>query len=103
MSSPSSDLKRSSSHSGSALNSELPSTAAAVGTTPNKASPAIGETPAGMDASAILKGKKLAVVFGAMLLSILLIALDQTILATALPKIASDFGAFSQQGWVSRC
>ena len=35
------------------------------------------------------------------LLSVLLIALDQTILSTALPKIASDFGAFSQQGWVS--
>ncbi|KAI5481116.1 Major facilitator transporter-like protein [Pseudohyphozyma bogoriensis] len=51
--------------------------------------------------STILKGKQLAVVFSAMLLSLLLVALDQTILATALPRIASDFNAFSQQGWVS--
>ena len=30
-----------------------------------------------------------------------MIALDQTILSTALPHIASDFGAFSLQGWVA--
>jgi MFS family permease len=40
-------------------------------------------------------------VFGSILLSILLIALDQTILATALPRIASDFNSFDKQGWVS--
>ncbi|KAJ7111835.1 transporter [Mycena epipterygia] len=51
--------------------------------------------------STILTGKKLAVVFTAMMLSILLIALDQTILATALPRIASDFNSFALQGWVS--
>ncbi|KAJ7132708.1 ABC transporter [Mycena filopes] len=54
-----------------------------------------------VDPSTILTGRKLAVVFVAMLLSILLIALDQTILATALPRIASDFDAFSLQGWVA--
>ncbi|GAA5879940.1 hypothetical protein JCM3774_005685 [Rhodotorula dairenensis] len=53
------------------------------------------------DPALILRGKKLAVVFGSILLSILLIALDQTILATALPRIASDFNAFDKQGWVS--
>ncbi|KAJ7116890.1 ABC transporter [Mycena epipterygia] len=57
--------------------------------------------PAAPEPSTILTGKKLAVVFTAMLLSILLIALDQTILATALPRIASDFNSFSLQGWVS--
>ncbi|KAJ7206304.1 ABC transporter, partial [Mycena pura] len=36
-----------------------------------------------------------------MLLSLLLIALDQTILSTALPRIASDFDSFSLQGWVA--
>ncbi|KAJ7141793.1 ABC transporter [Mycena crocata] len=51
--------------------------------------------------STILTGRKLAVVFVAMLLSILLIALDQTILSTALPRIASDFNSFSLQGWVA--
>jgi hypothetical protein len=80
--------------------------------------------PPGIDMSLILRGKKLAVVFSAMLLSVLLIALDQTvshplhrhphckqgamltsaphqILATALPRIASDFNAFQLQGWVA--
>ncbi|KAJ7073604.1 major facilitator superfamily domain-containing protein [Mycena amicta] len=49
----------------------------------------------------ILTGRKLAVVFVAMLLSLFLIALDQTILSTALPRIASDFDSFSLQGWVA--
>ncbi|KAJ6464617.1 putative transporter [Mycena vitilis] len=49
----------------------------------------------------VLTGRKLAVVFVAMLLSLLLIALDQTILSTALPRIASDFQSFSLQGWVA--
>ncbi|KAJ7212655.1 ABC transporter [Mycena pura] len=51
--------------------------------------------------STILTGKRLAVVFVAMLMSVLLVALDQTILATALPRIASDFQAFTLQGWVA--
>ncbi|KZP19616.1 ABC transporter [Athelia psychrophila] len=49
----------------------------------------------------ILTGRRLLVVFIAILMSLLLIALDQTILATALPRIASDFGAFSLQGWIA--
>ncbi|TNY17839.1 ABC transporter [Rhodotorula diobovata] len=57
--------------------------------------------PGSPDTSAHLRGKKLAVVFAAMLLCLLLVALDQTILATALPRIASDFDAFDKQGWVS--
>ncbi|KAJ7644606.1 ABC transporter [Roridomyces roridus] len=57
--------------------------------------------PAAEAASEILTGRRLAVVFSALLLSLLLIALDQTILSTALPRIASQFNAFSLQGWVS--
>ncbi|KAJ7082359.1 ABC transporter [Mycena belliarum] len=57
-------------------------------------------TPA-PEPSTILTGRKLAVVFVAMLLSLLLIALDQTILSTALPRIASDFNSFTLQGWVA--
>ncbi|KAJ6551731.1 major facilitator superfamily domain-containing protein [Mycena capillaripes] len=49
----------------------------------------------------ILTGKRLAIVFGAMMLSLLLLSLDSTILATALPHIASEFNAFTLQGWVS--
>ncbi|GAA6063261.1 hypothetical protein JCM10212_004995 [Sporobolomyces blumeae] len=63
------------------------------------ASPAVRSD--GIDMTYILTGKKLAVVFTAMLLSMLLVALDQTILATALPRIASDFNSFDKQGWVS--
>ncbi|KAJ6560942.1 transporter [Mycena sp. CBHHK59/15] len=64
--------------------------------------PAKDEAPAVVSPpSTILTGKKLAVVFVAMLLSLLLIALDQTILSTALPRIASDFNSFSLQGWVA--
>ncbi|KAF7364978.1 Major facilitator transporter-like protein [Mycena venus] len=57
--------------------------------------------PPASDPDTILTGRKLAVVFIAMLLSLLLIALDQTILSTALPRIASDFDSFSLQGWVA--
>ncbi|KAJ6600865.1 transporter [Mycena sp. CBHHK59/15] len=64
--------------------------------------PAKDEAPAVVSPpSTILTGKKLAVVFVAMLLSLLLIALDQTILSAALPRIASDFNSFSLQGWVA--
>ncbi|KAJ7189880.1 ABC transporter [Mycena pura] len=57
--------------------------------------------PAASDPVTIVTGAKLALVFVAILLSQLLTALDQTILGTALPRIASDFRAFSLQGWVS--
>ncbi|KAJ7432390.1 ABC transporter [Mycena latifolia] len=57
--------------------------------------------PPAPEPSTILTGKKLAIVFVAMLLSLLLIALDQTILSTALPRIASDFDSFTLQGWVA--
>ncbi|GAA5876984.1 hypothetical protein JCM1840_007089 [Sporobolomyces johnsonii] len=48
-------------------------------------------SPPGVDMSLILKGKKLAVVFTAMLLALLL----------TLPRIASDFNSFDKQGWIS--
>jgi len=62
---------------------------------------AAGNVTMAPNEATVLTGKKLFVVFVAMLLSLLLIALDQTILATALPRIASDFGAFTLQGWVA--
>ncbi|KAJ7732686.1 ABC transporter [Mycena metata] len=60
--------------------------------------PASGSHP---EPSTLLTGKKLVAVFSALMLSTFVITLDQTILATALPRIASDFDAFSLQGWVS--
>ncbi|KAJ7035291.1 ABC transporter [Mycena alexandri] len=59
------------------------------------------QLPSPVELDTFLSGKKLAVVFVAMMLSMFLTALDQTILATALPRIASDFESFSLQGWVS--
>ncbi|THU88693.1 transporter, partial [Dendrothele bispora CBS 962.96] len=51
--------------------------------------------------STLLHGKRFALAFIAMLMALLLIALDQTILATALPRIATEFNNFSMQGWIS--
>ncbi|KAK4701852.1 hypothetical protein P7C70_g4376, partial [Phenoliferia sp. Uapishka_3] len=51
--------------------------------------------------SKYLSGKKLALVFVGMLLSVFLIALDQTILAPALPVIASKFQALDQLAWIA--
>ncbi|GAA6048504.1 hypothetical protein JCM3770_006526 [Rhodotorula araucariae] len=78
---------------------------AALASTSDSISPAAPAGPpgghGGPDPTNYIKGKKLAVVFTAMLLALFLVALDQTILATALPRIASDFDAFDKQGWVS--
>ncbi|KAJ7146843.1 transporter [Mycena epipterygia] len=74
---------------------------AQIADTPRGSSdPTIHEPPV-PEPSRILTGKKLAAVFTAILFSVLIIALDQTILATALPRIASDFSSFSLQGWVA--
>ncbi|ORX88949.1 MFS general substrate transporter [Basidiobolus meristosporus CBS 931.73] len=43
---------------------------------------------------------RLLLIFLGLSLAILLAGLDQTIVATALPKIASDFGALNQLSWV---
>jgi len=51
--------------------------------------------------SKILKGRKLFLVFVGMLLSVFLIALDQTILAPALPVIASKFNSLEQLAWIA--
>ncbi|KZP21415.1 transporter [Athelia psychrophila] len=58
-------------------------------------------TVAAYNEDSILTGKRLLVVFIALLMALLMIALDQTILATALPRISSDFNAFALQGWVA--
>ncbi|GAA6021533.1 hypothetical protein JCM11491_006474 [Sporobolomyces phaffii] len=54
-----------------------------------------------VDESKYLTGRRLVVVFVAMLLSVLLVALDQTILAPALPVIASKFNALEQLSWIA--
>ncbi|KZP30292.1 MFS general substrate transporter [Athelia psychrophila] len=63
--------------------------------------PTTSHIEAAYNEDTILTGYRLLVVFIAILMAVLLIALDQTILATALPRIASDFDAFALQGWVA--
>ncbi|KAG8885078.1 hypothetical protein FRB97_002243 [Tulasnella sp. 331] len=49
----------------------------------------------------IVTGYKLVLIFIGMLMSIFLVALDQTIVATAIPRIASDFNALEQVTWIA--
>jgi len=52
------------------------------------------------DEKDLLHGMKLVMVFVAMLLSLFLVALDGTIVATAAPVISSDFRALEKISWV---
>src|SRR4030081_4167140 len=47
-----------------------------------------------------LAGRALATVFAALMLGMFLAALDQTILATALPTIVGDLGGLNHLSWV---
>ncbi|CAG7852158.1 Putative HC-toxin efflux carrier TOXA [Serendipita indica DSM 11827] len=59
------------------------------------------EAPANApDESDILTGKRLWLIWSAFLLSVLLFALDNTIVSTALPKLASHFNALDQLTWI---
>ncbi|KAH8924405.1 MFS general substrate transporter [Atractiella rhizophila] len=53
------------------------------------------------DESRFLSGWPLILVFVGMMLSVFLIALDQTIIAPALPVIVSKFNSLDEIGWVS--
>jgi EmrB/QacA subfamily drug resistance transporter len=59
------------------------------------AAPAIGPEPATEE-----RGQKLLVIYGALMLALLLSALDQTIVSTALPTIVNDLGGLSHLSWV---
>ena len=45
-------------------------------------------------------GRKLLVIYVALMLAMLLAALDQTIVSTALPTIVNDLGGLSHLSWV---
>src|SRR3954471_21790410 len=53
-----------------------------------------------MTAPARLTHRQIMVVFSGLMLGMLLAALDQTIVATALPTIVGDLGGLSQLSWV---
>lgn len=48
-------------------------------------------------------GAKLAIILAALCLSIFLVALDQTIISTAIPKITDHFHSIQDIGWVCCC
>ncbi|KAE9384428.1 MFS general substrate transporter [Gymnopus androsaceus JB14] len=50
--------------------------------------------------STVVTGKKLAIIFVA-ICSLIIIPADLFLLATALPRISSDFESFSLQGWIA--
>ncbi len=62
------------------------------------------EQSLGMERNAIepmaLSQRQILVIFGALKLAMLLAALDQTIVSTALPTIVGDLGGLSQLSWV---
>ncbi|KAG8874894.1 hypothetical protein FRB97_005554 [Tulasnella sp. 331] len=53
------------------------------------------------DESHYVDGYKLMLIFVGMLMSIFLVSLDQTIVATAIPRIASQFNALEQVTWIA--
>ncbi|MSV52019.1 MAG: MFS transporter, partial [Actinobacteria bacterium] len=48
----------------------------------------------------LLHGRQLTLVMSALMLTLFLAALDQTIVSTALPRITSDLGGLNQLAWV---
>jgi EmrB/QacA subfamily drug resistance transporter len=66
---------------------------------PPQAARAQGE-PAGPAPAQETHGRQLVVIYIALMLALLLSALDQTIVSTALPTIVSDLGGLSHLSWV---
>ncbi|KAM0788040.1 hypothetical protein ACM66B_006238 [Microbotryomycetes sp. NB124-2] len=58
----------------------------------------VGETPE-VDETQYLTGAKLYLVLGSLILIMILVSLDQTIVAAAVPKISDAFNALSDVGW----
>ena len=49
------------------------------------------------------QGLKLALILLSIYCAVFLVALDRTIIATALPRITDDFHSFADVGWVCLC
>src|ERR1700727_2516623 len=62
--------------------------------------PQTGAQPASDGRGTEEHGQKLLVIYGALMLALLLSALDQTIVSTALPTIVNDLGGLSHLSWV---
>ncbi|CAE6452019.1 unnamed protein product [Rhizoctonia solani] len=60
-----------------------------------------GKVPEEQSNSGHLRGAKLYIVVACLLVTFLLVALDQTILATTVPRITSDFHALDEVTWIA--
>jgi EmrB/QacA subfamily drug resistance transporter len=69
-------------------------------TTPGEPAPAPAGQAAQATGAAEEHGHKLLVIYAALMLAMLLAALDQTIVSTALPTIVNDLGGLSHLSWV---
>ena len=59
------------------------------------------ETPVGLTHKAeSTPQRQIGVIFGALMLVLLLAALDQTIVATALPTIVAEIGGLEHLSWI---
>jgi EmrB/QacA subfamily drug resistance transporter len=69
---------------------------------PSRARPAIGLFPVAAAARRAVRGRgrQVRLIFSALMLGMLLAALDQTIVATALPTITGDLHGLNHIGWV---
>ncbi|MDQ1247854.1 MAG: hypothetical protein QG597_2226 [Actinomycetota bacterium] len=69
--------------------------------TPTAADRATAATPGGDAVSTyVTHPKQLKIILGALMMTMLLAALDQTIVSTALPTITSDLGGLNELSWV---
>ena len=60
----------------------------------------VGTDPGTLEAPPSGEAPRVRLIFGALLLVLMLAALDQTIVSTALPTIVSDLGGLSHLSWV---
>ncbi|MFI5805274.1 MDR family MFS transporter [Streptomyces sp. NPDC051561] len=69
-------------------------------TASENASQSAAAVPAAEPVPPVLEGRRRNIVFGTIMLGVLLAALDQTIVGTALPTIVSDLGGAAHMSWV---
>ncbi|KAK4052029.1 hypothetical protein OIV83_002323 [Microbotryomycetes sp. JL201] len=84
-------------HSEKAQSSTQPAPLASSNGDAEKGASSNGDVPT--DETQYLTGAKLYLVLGSLILIMILVSLDQTIVAAAIPAISNDFNALSDVGW----
>ena len=76
---------------------------AKVPTSASRTGSALQNAPTRDDGSEYPTGPKLAIIIIALCLSVFLMALDNSIIATAIPKITDQFHSLGDVGWYGSC